>query len=213
MKQAQTTSRHPPIETSEPKKAPPPAQPKFAFHSVEPQQIGARKTYAERIDEEARLRRMNETVPTSSARDEVTEPAPSSSAMDPNGAEEGSAYDRMMARSRTQGESLNKLFGSIMAKRSGASVDEQPVAPDATVNAEVPAVVEREEEEAPATTSESRRPPKEDVNARNAWMENAWEQRLKEMGHSGSTGSYYARMLGGKGKEKEPEAEEDSAQE
>lgn len=118
-----------------------------------------------------------------------------------------SAYDRVMARSRKQGESLNKLFGTITARRAGntgeGGEDGQPAFAAQPVDND-----EDNAGEEPTAEGEPSSPPrivrsKEEITGMNSWLENAWESRLKQMGHSPNSGSHYAKLRVGKGKERE----------
>lgn len=159
------------------------------FLSVEPRSSGLKQTYAQRLAEESKAKAIKE-YPRSATMIE-TEPTPETAQQ---GLEEMSAYDRVMAKSRMQGEGLNKLFGTIMAKRAGHAED----FPETTVevNTSVP-VLDVEQ----ATTSRVLKP---QVAERNAWIENAWEQRLREMGHGSKRENPYAEQSNSKGKERDP---------
>lgn len=177
--------------------------PPFAFHSVDPQPLKAQKTYAQKIGEEAQERKMRVLEKTSIPRSDPVE-AQESQVDQAQEEDQLSAFDQVMARSRMQGEGLNQFFGTIMANRAGHSPsgreEEQPT-PDATGSAANPpaaeAAVETEEMKASSSSSRPRRS-KEEIESTNSFMENAWMERLKQMGHRSGRTSLYP-----KGKERQ----------
>lgn len=181
----------------------PPAAPKFGFQSVDPQPIRSRKTYAQRVEEETKERQKMQEV------EELNVPSSLMQGNDQEGGEEMSAYDRVMARSRRQGEGLNQFFGSVMAKRAGqptAPVDNETT-PEAIAETQetIEGPVEEEEEEEEEEEQPVARVPRsqEEIDGMNNWLGDAWEKRLKEMGHSAKGGSPYAKLRVGKGKERQ----------
>jgi hypothetical protein len=133
-----------------------------------------------------------------------------------NGGEEApqeetmSAYERVMARSRMQGEGLNQFFGTVMARRAGHSTaeEEQPASnstPAPAPEVEVPAATIVEADTAEEESAPQRRPPrtKEEIAGTNAFLENAWQERLASMGHGSNSGSVYAKLRVGKGKQRQ----------
>ncbi|UZJ54839.1 hypothetical protein CBS101457_004159 [Exobasidium rhododendri] len=129
--------------------------------------------------------------------------------------EEMSAYERVMMRSRMQGEGLNHFFGSVMAKRAGHITDQPAHAPNPEAEQSTPVVSEdkvksNEEggevvEEEEVRREEITRVPRstEEIQGVNDFLGNAWEKRLKEMGHGPGRGSPYAMLRVGKGKERQ----------
>lgn len=149
--------------------------PQFAFHSVDPQPVKAKKTYAQKMEEEAQQGRLMETEEMSTHRPAPVEAKESQSDQVQEEEEQMSAYDR------------------VMAKRAGHSptkeVEEEPT-PDATGFSTVTEAVEAEE--TTAAPSSCPRRSKEEIESTNNFMENIWLERLKQMGHRsvGSSSPY-----------------------
>lgn len=176
-------------------------KPKFAFQSVEPQKIKPRPGFSYQEREQRQQEMGSHTISSS---DQSYQP-------------ESTAFEKIMAKSRMQGESLNKAFGALQAHRAGvqysSEADNPQQEPHNTLHPQPRAemtmperfVETREEEgqEGQAEDQPSKNSTTEDVAARNTFIENAWQDRLKEMGHGPNSGSPYAKLRFGKGKERE----------
>jgi hypothetical protein len=184
------------------KSAEPAAAPKYAFHSIEPQPLKKRQTYSERVSkqEESQQQAMQEISAPSTVTEERRQ----------DEEEPMSAYERVMARSRMQGEGLNHFFGTVMARRAGHSTDTEEAMPAPEASVPAPNVVEPDstveeapvEEEAVLVPQRQQRS-KEEITGTNSFLENAWQEKLKAMGHGSSGGSPYARLRVGKGKQRQ----------
>lgn len=185
------------VEQSEPS-----AAPRYAFHTVEPQAVKKRQTYAEQVSKQKDSQQpaMQETSAPGTVAEERLQ-----------GEEEPmSAYERVMARSRMQGEGLNHFFGTVMARRAGHSTEVQEAAPAPETAAAAPDILEPDStaeeatvEEEPVVLTQRQPRSKEEINGTNSFLENAWQEKLKAMGHGSSGGSPYARLRVGKGKQRQ----------
>lgn len=154
-----------------------PPKPKFAFHSVEPQAIKPRQ---------------EKDTTSESKQDSSTTPAEAPPAQ--------LSFEDIMARSRMQGESLNQLFGSMQARSAG----HQSVRLEEEEHSESNMTRQDrrgEEEEQVETQQVPPAPIGENVGNMNNYLQDAWQERLSQMGHGPESGSPYAKLRTGKIKE------------
>ncbi|PWN36040.1 uncharacterized protein FA14DRAFT_172625 [Meira miltonrushii] len=157
-----------------------PPKPTFAFHSVEPQVIKPRK-------------QTESTTATTSESKPDTAPTPAQAPPTQL------SFEDIMARSRMQGESLNHLFGSMQARSAGHQPDrmqEEQAEPSMTQDTQ-----RDEEPEQPASQEAQSAPIGQNVGNMNSYLQDAWQERLSQMGHGPDSGSPYAKLRSGKIKE------------
>lgn len=198
-------------------------KPKHAFLSVDPQPIKNRRDGASSGSATAEQNRAGEQA---APRDKDPAVATSTASAPPP-----LTLDEIMARSRLQGEGLNQLFGNLQARSAGRQTDHQSHM-SAHANADVdpaggssPAADPVEEATSgpqvsseldmrgvnQSNTSSTSPPPArrtaEEVGNVNHWLDNAWQERLAQMGHGPESGSHYARLRTDKLKETEGEGQ------
>lgn len=157
-----------------------PPRPQFAFHSVEPQAI--------------KPRQQAETTPASTS-ESKQDSTPTTSEAPPTEL----SFEDIMARSRMQGESLNHLFGSMQARSAGHQPDRmQQEQAESSMTKDTQ---DDEDQEHAASPEAPSAPIGQNVGNINSYLQDAWQERLSQMGHGPDSGSPYAKLRSGKIKE------------
>lgn len=156
-------------------------KPTFAFHSVEPQAIKPKQ----------QTQTANSNV-SENKQDFTSTPAQAPAAP--------LSFEDLMARSRMQGESLNQLFGTMQARSAG-----QPPSRMQEEQAETSMTQDNQGEEEKQEQVAIQEAPSvsigQNVGSMNNYLQDAWQERLSQMGHGPDSGSPYAKLRSGKIKE------------
>lgn len=159
-------------------------KPQFAFHSVEPQKIKPRQNTETGSGSTAQGKQEAASNRTAASSSQLS-------------------FEDIMARSRAQGESLNQLFGPMQARSAGHPPRREPEQEEVNSNRmQDAAQVEEENEQEPLSSQEAQTAPiGENVGNMNNYLQDAWQERLSQMGHGPNSGSPYAKLRTGKLKE------------
>lgn len=133
-------------------------------------------------------------------------PAQPTSTDEPQSNEEEpmSAYDRMMARNRSQGMALGNAFGQITARRAARLNPDREAETDAQEVVLAPQVPPQSQSQpfqlapapapVPSTSNPSPAAISEEIRRTNEMLANSWMNRLQEMGHQSQPSPYGRKM-------------------